>query len=142
MNFCAYHLKFLTQPKCQSRINPFPGRKYYDVNHFMQMSCPKCWQSRIFGFAVIALLFRCSRKPCTLVLKDGLTLKNIFKYRDSYHQISPSDKEIPPWPWGIWGSLVISRKAIVRFEDLWTHSNFGNFFGPEVNFENDLKIRF
>ena len=36
----------------------------------------------------------------------------------------------------------ISRKSMVGFEGLWTHNDFLNFFGPEVNFENDLKIRF
>ena len=36
----------------------------------------------------------------------------------------------------------ISRKSMVGFEGLWTHNNFSNFFGPEVKFENDLKIRF
>ena len=36
----------------------------------------------------------------------------------------------------------ISGKSMVGFEGLLVHNNFWNFFGPEVSFENDLKIRF
>ena len=36
----------------------------------------------------------------------------------------------------------ISRKYMVGFEGLWAHNNFWNFFGPELSFENDFKIRF
>ena len=35
----------------------------------------------------------------------------------------------------------ISRKSMEGFEFLWTHNNFWNFFGPEGNFKNDLKIQ-
>ena len=38
--------------------------------------------------------------------------------------------------------VVIYKKSMVGFEGLWTHNNFEIFFGPEVNFENDLKIHF
>ena len=38
--------------------------------------------------------------------------------------------------------VSISGKSMVGFEGLWVHDNFWNFFGPEVSFENDLKIRF
>ena len=36
----------------------------------------------------------------------------------------------------------ISRKSMVDFEGLWTHNNFWNFFGPEVNFEMTSKFVF
>ena len=38
--------------------------------------------------------------------------------------------------------VSISGKSMLGFEGLWVHDNFWNFFGPEVSFENDLKIRF
>ena len=38
--------------------------------------------------------------------------------------------------------VTISRKSMVGFEGLWAHNDFWNFFGPEVSFENYLKIRF
>ena len=38
--------------------------------------------------------------------------------------------------------VSISGKSMVGFEGLWAHDNFWIFFGPEVSFENYLKIRF
>ena len=38
--------------------------------------------------------------------------------------------------------VSISGKSMVGFEGVWVHNDFWNFFGPELSFENDFKIRF
>ena len=112
----------------------FGERKFWSQENYFESGI----ESKLH-FLYCSICYRKTISPSKNCLWECLKIKiriwHLLKCSFLLRRLTKGQREPPI-------DVSISEKSMMVFEGLWVHNNFWNFFGPEVSFENYLKICF